>query len=122
MVVPKRFLKLHRQVLFSILFFCANFYLVSASVKSYKKDVDGVTFILDKGIMKVKICKDDIAEVKYTFMNSFPEKNSLVVNNTWNDQTAFTVSEKENNVIISTKRLKIKINNATNAITYTDLN
>jgi len=40
----------------------------NASVKSYKKEADGVTFILDRGIMKVKICKDDIIEVKYTFI------------------------------------------------------
>jgi alpha-D-xyloside xylohydrolase len=38
----------------------SSFQRVSASVKSYQKDRDGVSFLLDKGIMKVKICKDDI--------------------------------------------------------------
>ncbi|MEO6327710.1 MAG: TIM-barrel domain-containing protein [Ginsengibacter sp.] len=119
----KNVLKASVQILKGLLFICFTSYQpASASVKSYKKDADGVSFILDKGIMKIKICKDDIAEVKYTFMNKFPAKNSLVVNNTWSEKPAFTVSEKNNQIIISTKRIKIKINKATNAITYTDLN
>ena len=31
-----------------------------ASIVSHTKDRDGITFTLDKGKMKVKICKDDI--------------------------------------------------------------
>ena len=114
---------LYMKIFSALLLMCfASFQFASASVKSYKKDPDGVTFILDKGIMKVKICKDDIAEVKYTFMNSFPPKTSLVINNTWITKPTFNVSERENQVIISTKKIRIKVNRATNSITYTDLN
>ena len=36
---------------------------VSATIKSFKKAAEGVTFTLDKGLMKVLIRKDDIIEV-----------------------------------------------------------
>src|SRR5258706_12122355 len=115
-------LKVYTSILFSLVFILVtSIQIANASVKSYKKEADGVTFILDKGIMKVKICKEDIIEVKYTFMNSFPAKNSLVINNLWIDKPVYNVSEKQNQIIVSTEKLKIKINKATNAITYTDL-
>lgn len=92
-----------------------------ASVSSYTKDADGVTFLLDKGVMKIKVCRNDIVEVKYTSLGELSPKNSLVVNNQWSTATAFEVSEKNGEVIIATSRMKVKINKATNAIRYTDL-
>jgi len=92
-----------------------------ASVASYTKDKDGITFTLDKGLMKVKICKDDIIEVKYTLLNAFPQKSSLVIKNSWADPALFNTTESNNEVIISTRRLKIKVNKLTNSISYTTL-
>jgi len=91
-----------------------------ASVISYTKSANGVTFKLDKGLMNVKICKADIVEVKYTIFDAFPAKNSLVVNNSWAGKTAFTVTEHNGQIVITTARLNISINKATNAITYTN--
>jgi len=91
-----------------------------ASVISYTKNSDGVIFKLDKGLMNVRVCKADIIEVKYTIFNAFPQKNSLVVNNTWEQRSTFTVSEHNGQIIITTARLIIKINKTTNAITYTN--
>jgi alpha-D-xyloside xylohydrolase len=94
---------------------------VKAAVKSYKKGVDGVTFSLDKGLMKVLVHRDDIIEVKYTIFNAFETKTSLVVNNSWQVHPAYQVAETKTEVIITTAKLKVKVNKATNAITYTDL-
>jgi alpha-D-xyloside xylohydrolase len=94
----------------------------SATVVSYKKENDGVTFTLDKGLMKIKICGDDIVEVKYTSLHEFGNKNSLVVINAWKDVPRFRVSEKGGEVIITTAKLRVKVNKGTNAIRYTDLN
>ncbi len=91
-----------------------------ASVISYKKGVDGVSFTLDKGLMQIVVCKDDIIEVKYTIFDSFVNKPSLVVNNKWH-YAAFDVTENKNEIVITTARLKVIVNKATNAITYTDL-
>jgi alpha-D-xyloside xylohydrolase len=93
-----------------------------ASIKSYKKDADGVTFSLDKGLMRIKICSNDIIEVKYTIFDAFEQRESLVVNNSWATKTSFQVSEADGSVIITTGRLRLLINKSTNAITYTDKN
>ena len=98
----------------------ASLQLTKASVISYTKTSNGVTFKLDKGLMNIKICKADLIEVKYTIFNAFPVKNSLVVNNTWKVKSPFTVTEHGGKIIISTSRLNISINKATNAITYTN--
>jgi alpha-D-xyloside xylohydrolase len=92
-----------------------------ATVISYSKSPAGVTFKLDKGVMKINIFNQDIIEVKYTLMESMPAKQSLVVNNEWKMTSAFTVTENAQEFIITTSRLKVKINKATNSIKYTDL-
>jgi alpha-D-xyloside xylohydrolase len=95
---------------------------LKANVISFSKNAKSVTFKLDKGLMQLNICKADIIEVKYTIFNSFPTKESLVVNNKWPLAIAFTVADGKSEVIITTAKLRIKINKATNAITYCDLN
>jgi len=92
-----------------------------ASVINYSKSPEGVTFKLDKGVLKVNILKADIIEVKYALLESLPSKQSLVVNNKWDKSTVFTVSETPKEVIITTDRLKVKVNKSTNAVKYTDL-
>jgi len=91
---------------------------VQASVRSYRKQQDGVIFSLDKGLLKIKLCAADIVEVKYTIFDSFPKKESLVVNNKWSTSVAFSVNEKADKIVISTNRLNISVDKATNAISY----
>jgi alpha-D-xyloside xylohydrolase len=102
-------------VLSAIWLFVGN---VKANIVSYKKVADGVDFTLGKGLMKIKICRADLIEVKYTILNDFPAKPSLVVNNHWDAATPFTVSENGGNVIIATGSLKLVVNKTTQAITY----
>jgi alpha-D-xyloside xylohydrolase len=94
---------------------------VDASVRSFKKETGGVTFILDKGLMSIKICSDNIVEVKYTIQPLFEKKQSLVINNAWHELTKFTVSEKADEIILATANLKILVNRTTNAIKFMDL-
>ncbi|MDP9080174.1 MAG: glycoside hydrolase family 31 protein [Bacteroidota bacterium] len=103
-----------------LIFSLASFQITNASVKSYIKNDDGVVFKLDKGLMNIRVCKADIIEVKYTIFNTFPVKNSLVVNNTWKEKSPFTVAEHGGQIVISTSRLNISINKTTNAIIYTN--
>jgi alpha-D-xyloside xylohydrolase len=93
-----------------------------AAIKSYTKDADGVTFSLDKGKMKVKVCADDIIEVKYTMFNDLSKKESLVVNNKWLTKTSFNVVDANGAITITTAKLKLVVDKATNAITYLDKN
>jgi len=92
----------------------------SASVISYKTETDGLLFKLDKGLMKLVVCKDDIIEVKYTVFDRFNEKPSLIVNAKWG-VPMFKVSENKDDVIIVTAKLKVIVNKATNNIAYEDL-
>ena len=95
----------------------ANSY-AGAAIRNFKKEAGSVIFTLDKGLMKIKICSADIIEVKYTEFNSFPQKESLVVNNKWTGPVAFTVTDAGNSIMITTARLKIVVDKTSNAITY----
>jgi alpha-D-xyloside xylohydrolase len=101
----------------SIILLCLNVY-ANATIRAFKKEADEVIFNLDKGMMKVKICSADIIEVKYTVLNSFSNKPSLVVNNTWQNQAAFSIADATKSYIITTDKLKIVVDKATNAISY----
>ena len=91
-----------------------------AFVISYKKEANGLLFTLDKGLMKVNVCKDDIIEVKYTIFNDFANKPSLIVNAKWSFPS-FKVLEDKNQVTIITAKLRVIINKLTNNVTYQDL-
>jgi alpha-D-xyloside xylohydrolase len=121
--MSKNILSLFRQncyaaVIFAALFFSAN--TAKAEVKSYKADANGVTFTLDKGLMMIKVCAPDIIQVRYTMLDAFAKKVELVVNNPWLAKTTFSVTQEDGAVIITTARLKISIDKATNAVTYYD--
>ncbi|RYY29520.1 MAG: DUF4968 domain-containing protein, partial [Sphingobacteriaceae bacterium] len=105
-------------VLFLLLLFGAP--SAKASVKSYLKNSDGVSFTLNKGLMKIFVRSSDIIEVKYTMFDRFQPKESLVVNNKWLNPPNFTVADAGQNIIINTASLKIAVNKATNAIIYMD--
>ena len=107
---------LHAAVM--ILFTSAVF--IQASVISYKKDPKGIIFKLDKGLMEVNIRRGDLIEIKYTSFDSFPSRPSLVIANEWKNTPKFTVAEKPQEFIITTSRLRIKINKLTNALQYLD--
>ncbi len=103
-----------------LLLLIINTTAVKAFVISYKKEANGLLFKLDKGLMKVTVCEDDIIEVKYTIFDNFITKPSLIVNAKWG-LPALKVSEDRYQVTIITKRLKVIINKATNKVTYKDL-
>ncbi|NHA08084.1 DUF5110 domain-containing protein [Mucilaginibacter sp. HC2] len=113
--------KIQSIALILSLVLCSIFTPALAVVKSYKKADDGVTFSLDKGFLKVLIRRADIIEVKYTIFNAFETKPSLVVNNSWKTPTLYQVAENKAEITITTAKLKVRVNKATNAITYTDL-
>ena len=103
-----------------LLFLIAAIPAAQASVLSYKKEANGLLFTLDKGRMKVTVCKDDIIEIKFTPFNHFLNKPSLIVNAKWSFPS-FKVSGDKNQVIIITSKLKVIINKATENVTYEDL-
>jgi alpha-D-xyloside xylohydrolase len=92
-----------------------------ASIVSFKKETNGVTFNLDKGLLKIKVCNDNIVEVKYTVLQAFTSNKSLVIVNDWKTVTKFSVSDNKDEIIITTANLEIGVNKNTNAVKFTDL-
>ena len=92
-----------------------------AAVITYSKATESVTFKLNKGVMKINVLSADIIEVKYTLLESVAQKQSLVVVNNLKNSSTFKVTENAKEFIITTARLKVKVNKASNSIKYTDL-
>jgi alpha-D-xyloside xylohydrolase len=109
----KKLLSVLALVIFSV--------ATQAKVVSFTKNNDGITCMLDKGMMKVKICKDNIIEVKYTFLPLFLDKPSLVITNEWKITPGFTINENAGEIIITTAQLKIVVNKLSNFVKYTDI-
>ena len=107
-------------LLLFILFFSLHL-SVFAQVTSYNKTEYGASFKLKNGAMNIYLPADDIAEIKYTSLPSIEGKQSLVVKPVNAYAKRFTVTEKDNSVIITTARMKVLVNKETQAITYTDL-
>jgi alpha-D-xyloside xylohydrolase len=105
----------------SVLAFAILSVATQAKVVSFTKDNDGITCSLDKGLMKVKICMDNMVEVKYTSLPLFLDKPSLVVINKWKDTPGFTVTESAGDIIITTAKLKVIVSKLSNSVRYTDL-
>jgi alpha-D-xyloside xylohydrolase len=109
------------NLIFSFLAFMMLNTVVQASVKSYVRDLDGITCTLDNGLMKVKICLENMVEIKYTSLPVILDKPSLVITNAWNDIPVFTVNDSGNDIVISTDMLKVIVNRQSNAVRFTDL-
>jgi len=102
----------------ALLFIYGN---LPAQIISYKKTGFGINCLLKQGAMNIYILKDDIVEVKYTSLQHIEAKKSLVVIPVNSFLKNLSVTEKDNQIVISTAKLKIRINKNSEAITYTDL-
>ncbi|HWB28290.1 MAG TPA: TIM-barrel domain-containing protein [Chitinophagaceae bacterium] len=104
-----------------LLLLTINVCAVKASIISYKKDAGGLLFTLDKGLMEITVCKEDVIEVKYTTLDSLASKASLVVNKKWS-YCVFDLKESKDCITITTSKLKVVISKSTNNISYINLN
>ena len=95
---------------------------IQASVISWQKVDDGILCTLDIGLMKVKVCSENVIEIKYTTLPLFLDKQSLVVVNPWNTVPAFTVTENAGELTVTTASVKVIVNKKTNSVKFTDLN
>lgn len=115
---PSRFTTFKAVCTFALLLLMAGKGMAQSAISSYKKEADGVSFILQKGALKIHVCLDDIIEVKYTVLDQLPVINSLVVNNLFSKSINFKVSQTAKNIIISTSKLTLHVDRETSAITY----
>jgi alpha-D-xyloside xylohydrolase len=96
--------------------------LAQATVVSYQKESKGITLTLDKGLMQIRVCADNIVEVKYTTLPLFLDKPSLVITNDWNAAPEFSVIDNTREIIITTAKIRVIVNRQSNSVKFTDLN
>ena len=113
-------IKFHRRIAFFFLSMLLITVPAMATVKSWQKETDGVSFVLDVGEMKIRVCRPDIIEVQYSILPRIPQRRSLVITNSFGEASAFTVAETAGAVVIVTKQLSITVDKSSNAITYAD--
>jgi alpha-D-xyloside xylohydrolase len=89
---------------------------------AYAVDSTGVTFNVGSGKMRVQVCQASTLRVQYTSTSSIPEKDSLIVSNTWSTPASFCVTEASDTVTIATACMKAKVNTGTGLVSYTDAN
>jgi len=111
--------RINSLILILCLFTCG--FSAFASVRKYKKEADGVTFVLDKGVMKIRICRADIIQVRYSVKKDLPPFNSLVVDNQFKEPVNFKVNEGDQFIVINTGKILIKVERSSNAIAYFNL-
>src|SRR5665811_1036540 len=111
---------LNKQIKSSLLLLLLVFFIsynAEAQIKSYNKTAYGISCKLDKGSMNIYLLKDDIVEVKYTNLGKMAPKQSLVVLPVSSYIKNFSVANKGNGIVVTTRKLKIIVNRNTQAIT-----
>ena len=87
---------------------------------AYVVDATGVTFTLSPGRLRVQVCKEDVIRIEYTSATSIPAKTSLSVSATWGTPS-FCVTESAGVLTIATSRMKVKVEESSGLVSYTDL-
>lgn len=90
------------------------------SITEYNKDTDGITCSCNKGIMKVKICSEDIVRVSYSPSSTISERPLKIVTAEWKTPQ-LAISESGDTITLKTNRIIVKVSKSTANITYTDL-
>jgi alpha-D-xyloside xylohydrolase len=101
-------------------FFLAWAFSARSEVRSYARVPGGVQFRLDKGLMEIDILGDDIVRVRYSSLDHFGPKTSLVVAGRL-PAAGFKLTEKDSKIMIALDRLTLMVDRHTNAITYIGL-
>jgi alpha-D-xyloside xylohydrolase len=107
--------------LFAVVSLSLLFVSLSAQVRSYGKAPGGVRFQLVKGLMEVDMVTADVVRVRYTSLDAFPARQSLVVTAALSSAPGFTVREQGDEIVISTDRLMISVDRSTAGIAYSNL-
>jgi alpha-D-xyloside xylohydrolase len=90
-------------------------------VVSFRQEADGVTFSLKSGTLRLQVCSESIIHVLYSATAAFPSSryDPVVIKTSWTP-THFEVQSNDNDVILTTARLKVVVTRKDGATTYRD--
>ncbi|MCX6343553.1 MAG: PA14 domain-containing protein [Armatimonadetes bacterium] len=92
---------------------------IAAPVASFKKQPDGIVLITSTGATKIQLCTDSIVRVMHSPSSQIPEIKSLAVIAKW-PAVNWTLKETSKDLVISTGKLKARIDRSTGAVKFTD--
>jgi alpha-D-xyloside xylohydrolase len=82
---------------------------------------DGVLFTQRSGFLKVQICSDSVVHVLYSPTSSFPTRfDPVVIQKSW-PEVKWALQTGDEDVTLSTARIKVVVSRQDGAITYRDL-
>ncbi|MDF1551366.1 MAG: glycoside hydrolase family 31 protein, partial [Bacteroidales bacterium] len=88
------------------------------AVKKYQKDENGITLSLRDGKLRIELISPSIARVMYTCTDSFSTRPGLVVLEKENTYNNWNFQDAGEELILSTEKMKIRINKSTTSIRY----
>ena len=112
------------NLLLSSLFFL---FLVQ-DCNGFKRFEDGIVVQLtkqnptDAQLLKIQVCSDDIIHIIAAPQKHISSRSSLMVDKTDWKPVSFTIEEQDNFIILSTKKLSVKINTKDGTISFYDIN
>lgn len=87
-------------------------------IQSFSQQLDGLLLDTSEGMIQITPCADNILRVRYTLESSFSARPSLAI--LPSPASEYTISETEQEIILSTAELFVRISRQTGAFTYTD--
>ena len=90
-------------------------------VAGVQQQPDGVVLTMKSGVLKIQICSDSVVHVLYSATSSFPIRfDPVVIKTTW-PKTSWTLQQTDDDVTLSTSRMKVVVTRKDGAVTYRDL-
>jgi len=125
MPVRKNAFFLYRVVLLTLLMGLASSALAQWAplnpVAGVQQQPDGVVLTMKSGVLKIQICSDSVVHVLYSATSSFPIRfDPVVIKTTW-PKTSWTLQQTDDDVTLSTSRMKVVVTRKDGAVTYRDL-
>lgn len=114
--------QLRRAARYLILICTVGVFSSFQNSEPYQKTKDGVVFTIGRAKLKITVRDASIMQVNYTFLDTFPTKRSLIIEDKIWPETPFSVTEENGVAIISTQKMKAKVNITTGQVSFYDAN
>lgn len=88
--------------------------------QSYKREGNSINFKIGDANLKINVLDSAIMQVRYSLVDNFSSKSSLILEDKEWDEVSFDVTEKNNQIVISTNKMKAHVNTETGEVAFYD--
>ena len=89
-------------------------------VQSFQQEADGLSFAMQPGTMKLRVCEDGIIRVTYAPGATLPATQDIAVIKTWPSNPAFTVTSDAATITLATSKLRVRVDRTSGRLQFTD--